>query len=148
MPRRPIPQPIQQQVRQRAKFLCEYCHTSEQWQYVPFTVDHVLPIGEGGDDGLENLALACFHCNRRKSDQTTATDPQSQEGVPLFNPRTEQWNEHFMWSVDGLRLVGQTAVGRATIEALQLNRERIIPIRSEDLLIGRHPPAGDLVEKD
>ena len=115
---------------------------------MPFTVDHVLPIGKGGDDSLENLALACFHCNRRKSDQTTMRDPQTQEEVPLYNPRTHQWNEHFMWSVDGLRLVGQTAVGRATIEALQLNRERIIPIRSEDLLIGRHPPKDDLVVRE
>lgn len=51
-----------------------------------------------------------------------------------------------MWSTDRLRVVGQTAVGRAAIEILQLNRERIIPIRAEDLLIGRHPPADDLVE--
>lgn len=32
------------QVRQRAKFLCEYCHAPEQWQYFSFTVDHVIPI--------------------------------------------------------------------------------------------------------
>lgn len=33
----------QNKVRQRAMYLCEYCHASEQWQYVPFTVDHVIP---------------------------------------------------------------------------------------------------------
>ena len=97
---------IKQRVRQRAKFLCEYCHTSERWQYVPFTVDHVLPIAKGGETGLENLALACFHCNRRKSDLVTA-------------------------------------VGRATVTQLALNRERIIPIRADDILVNRHPPHGD-----
>ncbi len=38
--RRPIPKDIQNQVRQRANFLCEYCHASEQWQYVAFTIEH------------------------------------------------------------------------------------------------------------
>ncbi|MEC4883021.1 MAG: hypothetical protein SAL70_17040 [Scytonema sp. PMC 1070.18] len=29
-----ISEATQNQVRERAKFLCEYCHASEQWQYV------------------------------------------------------------------------------------------------------------------
>ena len=134
---------IKQRVRQRAKFLCEYCHTSERWQYVPFTVDHVLPIAKGGETGLGNLALACFHCNRRKSDLVTAVDPQTDEVVPLFNPRQDKWNEHFIWSEDGLMIVPLTAVGRATVTQLALNRERIIPIRADDILVNRHPPHGD-----
>jgi 5-methylcytosine-specific restriction endonuclease McrA len=32
---------VQNEVRQRANYLCEYCHASERWQYVSFTVDHV-----------------------------------------------------------------------------------------------------------
>ncbi len=54
------------QVRARAQGLCEYCHAAEQWQYVEFTVDHVLPVSKGGSDLVDNLALACFYCNRRK----------------------------------------------------------------------------------
>jgi 5-methylcytosine-specific restriction endonuclease McrA len=45
--RNKIPKLIQEQVRQRARFLCEYCHASEQWQYVSFTVDHVIPLNQG-----------------------------------------------------------------------------------------------------
>jgi hypothetical protein len=45
-----------------------------------------------------------------------------------------------------LTIIGKTEVGRATVSALLLNRERVIPIRVADLAIGRHPPAGDLVE--
>ncbi len=85
--RRKIPAKIQVQVRQRAGDLCEYCHTSEQWQYVPFTVDHIIPLSKGGVNALENLALACFHCNRRKSNRLTVLDPDSEEEVPLFNPQ-------------------------------------------------------------
>lgn len=39
---------IQAEVRERAQGLCEYCHASEQWQYVQFTIDHVIPLSMGG----------------------------------------------------------------------------------------------------
>ncbi|QFS48573.1 HNH endonuclease [Nostoc sphaeroides] len=87
MASRKIPDAIQQQVRQRASELCEYCHASEKWQYVLFTVDHVIPLSQNGKDTIDNLALACFHCNRRKSAKTTAIDPESGLEFPLFNPR-------------------------------------------------------------
>lgn len=94
--RRKIPEDIQNQVRQRANYLCEYCHASEQWQYVAFTIDHVIPLTLSGADILSNLALACFHCNRKKSGKTTAIDPQLSTEVPLFNPRQHSWIEHFI----------------------------------------------------
>ena len=84
--RRKIPVAVQRAVRERAKHLCEYCHTAEHWQYVPFTVDHIVPLKHGGSSSSENLALACFHCNRRKSDREIAPDPLSGQSVLLFNP--------------------------------------------------------------
>lgn len=144
--RRKIPPAIRDLVRQRAGGKCEYCHTLERWQYVPFTVDHVVPLAEGGSDDPGNLALACFHCNRRKADRLTALDPDSGVEVPLFNPRQDDWSEHFTWSADGLSIVGLTAVARATVEALELNRERAVSIRAADQIVGRHPPAGDPVQ--
>ena len=137
---------VQAQVRQRAGYLCEYCHASEQWQYVQFTVDHVVPLSLGGADNLENLALACFHCNRRKSNRLTAVDPQSGKEVPLFNPRQDSWCEHFIWSIDGFLILALTAIGRATIAKLALNRERAIDIRAADKEVGRHPPADDPIQ--
>ena len=141
--RRSIPRAQQAKVRRRAQALCEYCHTAEQWQYVPFTVDHIVPLAQGGTGALENLALACFHCNRRKADRLQAVDPVSAELVTLFHPRRHSWDEHFIWSADGLQIVGLTAIGRATIAALDLNRERVVHIRAADVLVHRHPPASD-----
>jgi hypothetical protein len=141
-----LPTDFPDQVRQRANYLCEYCHTSERWQYVRFTMDHVVPLIEGGSEILENLALACFHCNRRKSNNQTAVDPETKTSVPLFNPRLQQWPEHFGWSGDGLLVIPQTAIGRATAALLELNRERIVEIRRADVEVGRHPPVADPVQ--
>lgn len=135
-------------VRDRAKRLCEYCHTNEIWQYVPFTVDHIIPISLDGKTKLDNLALACFHCNRRKTNAVTAIDPATNVEVDLFNPRQDEWNDHFVWSKDGLYVIALSAVGRATLAKLELNRERVIPIRAEDVLVGRHPPDGDPIKQE
>ena len=140
-----IPQAIQHEVRRRADYLCEYCHVSEQWQYVAFTVDHIVPIHRGGTDTLDNLALACFGCNRRKSDHVTGFDPVTSTEASLFNPRLDAWNDHFIWSADGLIVIGLTPVGRATVEQLQLNRERSINIRAADVEVRRHPPSNDRI---
>jgi HNH endonuclease len=141
--RRKISELLQLQVRQRANFLCEFCHACEKWQYVKFTVDHSLPLSLGGSDALSNLALACFHCNRQKTNRTDVIDPASGILVPLFHPRQQIWNDHFTWSADGLRILGLTPVGRATVALLELNRDRVIGIRQADLLVDRHPPITD-----
>jgi 5-methylcytosine-specific restriction endonuclease McrA len=75
---------IRRAVRKRAGGICEYCHTSEKWQYVLFTIDHIYPPHLGGTNDLDNLALACFHCNRQKSGQVNAADPVSGEVARYF----------------------------------------------------------------
>ncbi|MDQ3751125.1 MAG: HNH endonuclease [Acidobacteriota bacterium] len=138
---RKITDEIREQVRRRANLLCEYCHTNERWQYVRFTVDHVVP---GGESSPANLALACFHCNRRKSDKTEAIDPETNKLVEIFNARQHFWKTHFTWSADGLRIIPLTSIGRATVALLELNRERILSIREADVVVNRHPPIDDL----
>ena len=140
MPRK-IATDIQDEVRRRADFLCEYCHTSERWQYVRFTFDHIDP---DGDSSTENLALACFHCNRRKSNKTDGVDPKTETIVSFFNPRVHTWSDHFEWSEDGLLILGKNSIGRATVNALELNRIRILLIREADKGVNRHPPKADL----
>lgn len=130
-------------MRRRAKFLCEYCHTDEHWQLVEFTIDHIIPLSAGGVTELENLALACFHCNRRKSDKQSIWDKQTNTEIIIYNPRLMKWSEHFIWSADGVRIIPQTEIGTITIKFLKLNRERILQIRYDDVLVNRHPPIDD-----
>jgi hypothetical protein len=146
MSRSKISETIQERIRLRANYLCEFCHADERWQYVKFTVDHLVPLSSGGNDHPDNLALACFHCNRRKTNKLVAIDLLTATEVPLFNPRQDNWQDHFIWSVDKLIVIGLTAIGRATVAALLLNRDRVIPIRAADLEIGRHPPTDDPIE--
>jgi hypothetical protein len=85
-----------------------------------------------------------FHCNRRKSNKTDGVDTETGASVQFFNPREESWNEHFEWSEGGIVILGKTAVGRATVDALELNRTRILLIREADKEVDRHPPKADL----
>jgi hypothetical protein len=93
-------------------------------------------VAAGGETVAENLALACVSCSLRKAARRTAVDPQSGQEVALFNPRHDVWHEHFQW--DGGNLVGLTATGRATVEALKMNRVLILAIRREEEAVGRH----------
>ena len=80
----------------------------------------------------ENLWLACRLCNGYKGVQTEATDKQTKEAAQIFNPRRQNWNEHFEW--DNEVIIGKTPTGRATVKALKLNNEIILPIRKNGLL--------------
>ncbi len=135
---------LRQIVRERAASLCEYCHASEKWQVVEFSVGHIDP--EGSND-LENLALACCHCNRYKSNKTTVISISIGREIPLFDPRTMNWADHFIWSEDHLSILPMSEIGQSTIEILRFNRPRIISIRYDDVLIDRHPPKGDPIRK-
>ncbi len=123
-------------VEQRAESRCEYCRLPQSAAPLfRFHVDHVTPRQHQADDSLDNLALACPHCNRRKGPNLTSIDPESGRLVPLFNPRTQNWSTHFERS--GSELRGLTAVGRATARLLAMNDEeqqaiRVYAVRSTE----------------
>lgn len=116
-------------VREREFNCCAYCRSPERLSVASFEIDHIIPLSAGGKTQPDNLCLACPTCNRYKSDRLTALDPQSGDVVPLFHPREESWHDHFAWDTDRVTLVGLTPTGRATIHALDLNRERILKLR-------------------
>jgi hypothetical protein len=137
-----------QRIRQRANFLCEYCHSSEEASASLFTFDHLLPRSLGGLDAEDNLALACHRCNGRRYNFIEALDPDSQAIVPLFNPRQHHWANHFIWSADSQRILGLTPIGRATIKRLDMNDDNhddgsIRRARRLWRRGGWHPPNGD-----
>jgi hypothetical protein len=79
---------------------CCYCLTTEANSGIPMTYDHIKPVSKNGETSFENLCLACRTCNEFKGDATEAIDPLSGETVPIYNPRTQKWTEHFTWSFD------------------------------------------------
>lgn len=107
-------------------------------QGATFHVEHIVPHARGGAPDLDNLAWACPSCNLHKADRTAVSLPGVAEQVPLFNPRTDAWNEHFEW--DDYSVRGKTDVGRATVLALNLNHERRLRIRQAEQLFGLFPP--------
>lgn len=124
-------------VLERAKNRCEYCGPSQLGQEASFHVDHITPAAAGGRTTSDNLALACVSCSLRKAARTTATDRETGTEVALFNPRLDEWSEHFRW--EGVVLAALTAKGRATIHALSMNRALVLSIREEEAVLGRHP---------
>ncbi|MBI3914939.1 MAG: HNH endonuclease [Chloroflexi bacterium] len=141
MPTEHAPAAIRQVVAARAREVCEYCRTPAQFATQSFTLDHILPRDAGGTTTLENLAWACFGCNAHKHTQTHALDSQTNERVALFNPRQQTWREHFTWNTDLTRVLGKTACGRATVEALRLNRPGLVNLRRLLVAAKFHPPA-------
>ena len=82
-------------VIRRAGYACEYRHLPLGATLDPFHVDHILARQHGGKTVLYNLALACSRCNEHKGPNISGIDPKTKAHVSLFNPRTEEWLEHF-----------------------------------------------------
>ncbi|SRR6266511_3038818 len=141
MVRHAIPVVIERRVRQAAQHRCGYCLSPQHLVMARLEIEHIVPLAKGGTDDEANLWLACPICNGHKSDKTEAIDPETGATLPLFNPRTQVWSEHFAWTDDGLRIVGRTLVGRATVVALHLDDDPdAIAVRSYWVLAGWHPP--------
>jgi hypothetical protein len=121
-------------VADRAGRRCEYCRLPREFDALPFQIDHILPRKHGGGDSLDNLALSCFNCNVYKGPNLSGIDPQNGAIAALFHPRTDRWHEHFHW--DGPRLVARTAVGRATIAVLGINRSERLEHRRQLMAAG------------
>jgi hypothetical protein len=119
---------------------CAYCHTTEANTGQPMTVDHIYPQAQGGETTFDNLCFACRRCNEFKGSAVSAQDPLTGETVPLFHPRQQVWADHFQWDESGTLLIGLTAVGRATIVALNRNNSVIVYARRRWVSVGWHPP--------
>jgi 5-methylcytosine-specific restriction endonuclease McrA len=145
----PINDELKQSVRKQARYMCEYCHSSELLSANRFTIDHVIPRSLGGPDAIDNLALACRRCNERRYNFVAGVDPETQEVVPIFNPRQQKWEEHFTWLDQGILIQGTTPIGRATCIRLDLNDTRysdhdsIRETRRFWIKTGLHPPSDD-----
>lgn len=60
---------------------CVYCGIKD----IPLEIEHVIPRSRGGSDRVDNLAIACHHCN---NDKNTAT--AEEYGFPRVQARVKQ----------------------------------------------------------
>lgn len=142
MPKAYIPRNLRQQVIDRAGGCCEYCLSQVRFSSAAFAVEHIKPSHAGGPSIESNLALSCQGCNSHKAIKTTASDPLTDLPASLFNPRKENWNDHFIWSADYAKVHGISPAGRATVAALRLNRPGLVNMRRVLYAMGEHPPVG------
>ncbi len=108
-----VPGVVRQRVTGAAQHRCGYCLTAQQISGAQMHIEHLIPVAHGGTSDESNLWLSCAWCNRYKAAKTQATDPNTQLEVPLYNPRTQRWREHFHWSEDGMYIIGLTPTGVA-----------------------------------
>lgn len=128
-------------VRRDARDRCGYCLSPQRLVMARLEIEHIIPRAAGGSDDESNLWLSCPLCNRHKADRVSAVGPVTQTRVSLFNPRVENWPEHFGWSPDGLRIIGRTPMGRATVSALHLDDDPdALVVRGFWVPAGWHPP--------
>jgi len=138
--RKKVSDRLRREVIERANGFCEYCRADSNFSDSPFDVEHIVPMSENGKTEFENLALSCHGCNLYKSNKTEGFDIVSAEISRLFNPRKEDWNEHFVWAKDYTIIVGLTAVGRATVETLKLNRKGLVNQRKALYILRQNLP--------
>jgi hypothetical protein len=120
-----VPDELRRAVVSRANGICEYCLISERDTHLGCEVDHIVSEKHGGRTVADNLANACFYCNRYKGTNVASLDPDTGDVIRLFNPRVDAWSDHFR--LRGGRIEWKTRIGEATARILGFNfQERII----------------------
>jgi hypothetical protein len=123
----------------RAENVCEYCKLPQWSQEATFHIDHIKPRIEDGKTRLDNLALACVSCSLKKAARTRVLDSKRNKHVRIFHPRKDKWTTHFRITATW-KVVGRTSVGRATVDALDMNRPALLRIRRIWAQLGEFDP--------
>jgi hypothetical protein len=113
------PESVRELVQARASWKCEYCLLDQADAGLPHEIDHVISRKHGGTGAIENLAYACYLCNRYKGSDIASLHPKTGSLVRLFHPRQDRWTDHFR--IAGPILEPLTEVGMATAQLLRLN---------------------------
>jgi hypothetical protein len=82
-------------------------------------IDHVISVKHGGATALDNLAYACFFCNRKKGSDIGSRASPTGSFVRFFNPREDAWTDHFR--LEGATIAPLTPIGQATSRILDFN---------------------------
>lgn len=132
--RKSIPAKVKNDVALRANYKCEYCLLPEKVSFYNFHIDHIRSIKHGGSSETENLAYCCPDCNYFKGTDI-ASFSKSEELIRFFNPRIEEWNEHFE-ILDGM-VLGKTNIGNVTEQIFKFNDIDRLIFRLELIKLGQ-----------
>lgn len=81
----------------RDNMICQYC--GQKFSKTHLTLDHVIPIVQGGQKCWENIVTACKPCNQRKGGRT----PQ-QAGLKLIRkPKRPIWLPNSAFTIGATR---------------------------------------------
>ena len=110
---------LRQLVFERANRSCEYCGLVDEFDPLPFCIDHIIAQQHRGPTVESNLACCCYSCNSCKGPNIAGIDPDTRQLTRLFHPRSDRWVDHFHWECPLLR--AKSAIGRVTIYVLDIN---------------------------
>lgn len=131
------PVELRQLVSERAGNRCEYCLFPQNLSLLAYEMEHIIALKHQGTTDETNLALACPHCNRAKGTDLGSIDAFTSQLTPFFNPRTQNWHEHFR--LQGALITPLTAEGRVTVMILQLNQPERVLERQRFIALGLYP---------
>ena len=118
---------LREEVVRRAAGRCEYCRLPQAASNIQFEIDHIISRKHHGRTVAGNLALSCIYCNAFKGPNLTGLDPLTGKITRLYHPRRHKWSYHFRFQ--GSLLIGRTAIGRTTIDVLQMNHPDMVALR-------------------
>lgn len=121
-------------VEERLGKRCEYCLFPQEFALHKHEPDHIVPIQHGGESTEDNLCLACMRCNRYKGPNVGSFDPETGKLVPFFNPRKQQWSEHF--KLENAFIIPLTAEARVTVKIFHMNDKARLEERQQLLEAG------------
>jgi len=115
----------------------EYCLVHEEDVYHGCEVDQVISVRHGGLTVAENLAWACFHCNRHKGTDLGSISAPTGMLTRFYNPRSHGWKEHFSWNE--ARIEPLTDIGEVTERLLDFKHSERTAFRKLLAEAGRYP---------
>jgi hypothetical protein len=126
-------------VAERAGYCCEYCLLHVNDTYLGCEIDHIISLKHGGKAETDNLAYSCVFCNRHKGSDIGSLIIGIDEFIRFYNPRKDQWAEHF--EIDGAIIRPITNIGEVTCKILNFNYPERIIERKSLIDIDRYPPS-------
>jgi HNH endonuclease len=123
-------------VLERASYCCEYCLLHRDTAFWKHEIDHIISTKHEGSDDVENLASACFYCNRNKG--TDVGSIYNGDFIRFFNPRIDVWSDHFR--IEDTIIEPLTPIGFVTAKILGFNQVDRVIERQILIQAKKYPP--------